>query len=148
MTNLVKLTFGEHKHKNDPGEYIISRKQNIEKLACFRKYIKATWNKYDQLKDKPTNIYVVCVDRWLDTRVRNPYYTYMHVCGKMFNGNPVRWFNKDSVIVDHLPYFTKLILLSRLNYNQINKLKLNIFSRGIIWLLYHSERAFNPKLYK
>jgi len=145
MSNHIKLILGEHEHFSKDGRSKDNQKKNINKLACFRKYIKPSWNKYDEKGDK-SKIHHIEVDGWLSTK---NIYTYQHVIGKIKYVD-IKFHHEnreDSVVIKYLPYFTKLVLLSRLNYSQINELKLNFFSRGIIWLLRHLEHAFNPNLY-
>jgi len=127
----MKLIFGEHEHEVKLDKYGYYEQKYIKKFICFKKYIEPTWKIYNQ--NSPENYSVIPVHR---------YYGFI-----IPNADKDVW-GKQSVVTEYLPYFTKLVLLSRLPYYQINRLKLNLFSRGIIWLLYHSERAFNPKLYK
>jgi len=150
MANLIELTFGKDyydKHEFKKGNYACQRYEEVKKMTCFRKYIKLTWNKYNQQSIKTKNFDVIVVDGRVDNGYKS-HLTFFYVNGQIMNCCKPDLCKTDSIIVKYLPYFTKLALFSRLSYDQINMLNLNIFSRGIIWLLWHLERVFNPRLYK
>jgi len=70
------------------------------------------------------------------TKVKRVYsYQLYDTCGR----------EKKFIAIKHLPYLKKLIVLSKLDKNVLNKIKISTFTSWIVWILNRLDRVYYYK---
>jgi len=153
IKNHIELILGKHRHRiqkygTDYDKQNNRFKKNIKKLICFKKYKNKSWISYHQ-DIEARKYYLIANDTVtrLNYRTEENYDSYEYYRGNILVQKDIDNASNIYIVINYIPYFAKLALLSRLNYSEINKLNLTIFSRAIIWCLYHLERIYNHDHY-
>jgi len=122
----------------------------IFRLKCLRKYLGHKINiKYECAHIKKLQVYP---EYKYDCNKDELILDYKNCDGKIdFGLLSVYHHNNDHahfIIPSQLPYFTRLAIYSKLNYDEIKNLNITVFSKAIIWLLHRLDQVYNSWMYQ